>query len=97
MDNENISTNRKISYKMISKEQKLENDKERLKSKFNFNLSRTSTLTTQQNSFIFSDNLKKFKSKITPNINKTNKRPYSTQKIKKKVQKIKFTAVKKFL
>ena len=64
MELENLLMNNKISYKIISAYQKVENDKERIKSKFNFNISRTSTnssvlkqskhssLPTQQNSII---------------------------------------------
>ena len=66
------STN--ISFKVISPNQKVENDKERIISKFNFNISRNSTissfnkkqqssLTTQQNSCLFSDKLQKIKKK----------------------------------
>ena len=43
MESEDIIMNTNISYKIISQNQKVENDKERIKSKFNFNISRTST------------------------------------------------------
>ena len=61
MDENNLIMNNNISYKIISTNQKIENDKERIKSKFNFNISRTSTnssaikqssVPTQQNSFV---------------------------------------------
>ena len=61
MELDNILLNNNISYKIISPFQKIENDKERIKSKFNFNISRTSTnssvfiqssMPTQKNSII---------------------------------------------
>lgn len=61
MEFENILLNNNISYKIISPYQKVENDKERIKSKFNFNISRTSTnssilkqssIPTQKNSIV---------------------------------------------
>ena len=64
----NVTGRRSIEYKIISTNQKIENDKERIKSKFNFNISRTSTnssaikqsnIPTQKNSII----VKNFKSK----------------------------------
>ena len=73
MEFERISMNNNISYKIISPNQKVENDKERIKSKFNFNISRTSTnssvlkqssLPTQQNSIIKNKNKTKIKDKI---------------------------------
>ena len=73
MEFEGISMNNNISYKIISPNQKVENDKERIKSKFNFNISRTSTnssvfkqssLPTQQNSMIKNKNKTKIKDKI---------------------------------
>lgn len=73
MEFEGISMNNNISYKIISPNQKVENDKERIKSKFNFNISRTSTnssvlkqssLPTQQNSMIKIKNKTKIKDKI---------------------------------
>ena len=72
MEFEGISMNNNISYKIISPNQKVENDKERIKSKFNFNISRTSTnssvfkqssLPTQQNSMIKNKNKNKTKIK----------------------------------
>jgi hypothetical protein len=72
MEFEGISMNNNISYKIISPNQKVENDKERIKSKFNFNISRTSTnssvlkqssLPTQQNSIIKNKNNNKSKIK----------------------------------
>ena len=73
MEFDGISMNNNISYKIISQNQKVENDKERIKSKFNFNISRTSTnssvlkqssLPTQQNSMIKIKNKTKIKDKI---------------------------------
>ena len=100
-ENKKPNTNN-VSFKVISPNQKVENDKERIKSKFNFNISRTSTnssahkkqqssFTTQQNSCLFSDKLQKIKRKI---MNQNNQiininRPFSTQKAKKSTQKIK--------
>ena len=61
MEFDNILLNNNISYKIISPYQKVENDKERIKSKFNFNISRTSTnssmfkqssIPTQKNSIV---------------------------------------------
>ena len=101
MKEENKKSNN-VSFKVISSNQKVENDKERIKSKFNFNISRNSTissfnkkqqssLTTQQNSCLFSDKLQKIKKKIIQNNQNCNKnnRPFSTQKAKKSIQKIK--------
>ena len=62
-----------VSYRLISRNQKVENDKERIKSKFNFNISRTSTnssankhssFASQQNSYFISDKKNKIKNKI---------------------------------
>ena len=72
MKNENKLLKNNVSYKVISKNQKVENDKERIISRFNFNISRTSTnssalkqssLLTQQNSCLFSDKIEKIKKK----------------------------------
>ena len=38
MEVNNLRMNNNISYKIISDNQKIENDKERIKSKFNFNI-----------------------------------------------------------
>ena len=99
MKNENKLLKNNVSYKVISKNQKLENDKERIISRFNFNISRTSTnssalkqssLLTQQNSCLFSDKIEKIKKKInyqnTKILNKN--RAYTTQKTKKTITKI---------
>ena len=73
MESDNLLLNNNISYKIISQYQKVENDKERIKSKFNFNISRTSTnssifkqssLPTQKNSIIIQNKKKKIKNKI---------------------------------
>lgn len=93
------SSNNNVSFIVISPNQKVQNDKERIKSKFNFNISRTSTnssvikqssLATQQNSCLFSDKLQKIKNKINQqNKQISNKnRPNSTQKAKKRINKI---------
>ena len=64
MDENNLILNNNISYKLISPNQKIENDKERIKIKFNFNISRTSTnssankqssVPTQQNSLVITN------------------------------------------
>jgi len=97
MKSENLLLSNNVSFKVISQNQKVENDKERIKSKFNFNISRTSTnssaikqssLTTQQNSCIFSDKLQKIKNKINNKILNKISRPNSTQKAKKSIKKI---------
>ena len=70
MNDENFQKNSKISFQVISYFQKMENDKERIRKRFNFNISRTSTnssgynkslLPTQQTSSIFGINQNKFK------------------------------------
>ena len=84
MEFEGISMNNNISYKIISPNQKVENDKERIKSKFNFNISRTSTnssvfkqssLPTQQNSMIKNKN--KNKTKIKDKILQQNEKKFN--------------------
>ena len=78
MELNNLMMNNNVSYKIISDNQKIENDKERIKSKFNFNISRTSTnssaikqsnIPTQKNSII----VKNFKSKDNSMTNFENK------------------------
>ena len=73
MEFENILLNNNISYKIISPYQKIENDKERIKSKFNFNISRTSTnssilkqssIPTQKNSIAINNKKHKIINKI---------------------------------
>ena len=88
------------SFKAISKYQKVENDKERIKSKFNFSISRTSSissankissLTTQQNSCLVSDKIHKIKNKIKIQnfkILTSNTRPYSCKREKTSIKKI---------
>ena len=96
---QNLLLSNNVSFKLISQNQKVQNDKERIKSKFNFNISRTSTnssaikqssLTTQQNSCIFSDKIQKIKNKIIhQNNNKLsnkNTSPNTTQKAKKTIK-----------
>ena len=93
-----LSNNNNVSFKLISNNQKIENDKLRIKSKFNFNLSRTSTnttvfhssLTTQQNSCLFSDKIQKIKNKINHHNNQmlNQKISYSKQKAKKSIKKL---------
>ena len=96
-DEKKLSNNNNVSFKLISNNQKVENDKERIKSKFNFNISRTSTnssvfkqssLATQQNSCLFSEKLQKIKNKIIHQNHQ--KISYTTQKAKKSKKKIKF-------
>ena len=89
------------SFKAISKYQKVENDKERIKSKFNFTISRTSSrssanklssLTTQQNSCLISDKIHKIKNKIKIQnfkILTSSTRPYSCKREKTSIKKIK--------
>ena len=105
MDSDNILLNNNISYKIISKYQKVENDKERIKSKFNFNISRTSTnssifkqssLPTQKNSVINHTKKNKIKNKILQQNDKTfnithHYRPKSTINIKIKTNKNNYT------
>ena len=64
MDENHLIVNNNISYKLISPNQKIENDKERIKLKFNFNISRSSTnssankqssVPTQTNSIIIAN------------------------------------------
>ena len=64
MDENHLVVNNNISYKLISPNQKIENDKERIKLKFNFNISRSSTnssankqssVPTQTNSIIIAN------------------------------------------
>ena len=98
MKNERKLPNNNVSYIIISNNQKVENDQERIKSRFNFNISRTSTnssaikqssLNTQQNSCLLSDKIQKIKNKINQNTQILKKnRPYSTQKTKKTIKKI---------
>ena len=66
MDENHLILNNNISYKLISPNQKIENDKERIKIKFNFNISRTSTnssankqssVPTQQNSLVITNKI----------------------------------------
>ena len=73
-------SNNNVSFIVISPTQKIQNDKERIKSKFNFNISRTSTnssvirqssLATQQNSCLFYDKSQKIKNKINQQNNKS--------------------------
>ena len=73
MELDNILLNTNISYKIISPYQKIENDKERIKTKFNFNISRTSTnssifkqssMPTQKNSIIIRKKNQKIKNKL---------------------------------
>ena len=73
MELDNILLNTNISYKIISPYQKIENDKERIKTKFNFNISRTSTnssifkqssMPTQKNSIIIRNKNQKIKNKL---------------------------------
>ena len=95
MDENHLILNNNISYKLISPNQKIENDKERIKIKFNFNISRTSTnssankqssVPTQQNSLVITnknfklnENFKKINEK--KNINNTSqKMPKRTSK-----------------
>ena len=95
MELDNALMNNKISYKIISPYQKVENDKERIKSKFNFNISRTSTnssvfkqssLPTQQNTIIFHNKNNNIKNKLLQQkdnqLNISNYRPKSTINIK---------------
>ena len=89
------------SFKAISNYQKVENDKERIKSKFNFSISRTSSrssanklssLTTQQNSCLISDKIHKIKNKIKIQnfkILTSSTRPYSCKREKTSIKKIK--------
>ena len=91
----NLMMNNNVSYKIISENQKIENDKERIKSKFNFNISRTSTnssaikqsnIPTQKNSIIIAN--KNFKTKdelLQNNENKFIKKP--SHKSSKNIQK----------
>ena len=92
MDENHLIANNNISYKLISPDQKIENDKERIKLKFNFNISRTSTnssankhssIPTQQNSIVIAN--KNFK--LGENLFKTNEKKiinHSSQKISRR-------------
>ena len=92
-----------VSYRLISRNQKVENDKERIKSKFNFNISRTSTnssankhssFASQQNTYFISDKMKKIKNKIKFKNNKllnNNIRPFSCKRENDERKKIKIT------
>ena len=92
MDENHLISNNNISYKLISPDQKIENDKERIKLKFNFNISRTSTnssankhssVPTQQNSVVIAN--KNFK--LGENLLKTNEKKIinnSSQKISRR-------------
>ena len=94
MELNNILLNNNISYKIISPYQKIENDKERIKSRFNFNISRTSTnssifkqssLPTQKNSIIGNkkNNIKnKLLQQNDKKLNITHYRPKSTINVK---------------
>jgi len=93
-----------VSFKHISRNQKIENDKERIKSKFNFNISRTSTnssankrssFASQQNSYFISDKMNKVKNKIkfkNSKIMNKNIRPFSCKRGSYEKKKINFTA-----
>ena len=81
MNINNLMMNNSISYKIISANQKIENDKERIKSKFNFNITRSSTnssaikrssLPTQQNSIITTNKNLKINDNICQNNDKKN-------------------------
>ena len=91
MDLGNMFLNNNISYKIISPYQKIENDKERIKSKFNFNISRTSTnssvyknstLPTQKNSRIYHNIKKKILQQNNKQLNITHYRPKSILNVK---------------
>ena len=99
MDSNHLLMNNNISYKIISDNQKIENDKERIKSKFNFNISRTSTnssaikqssLPTQQNSIIIMNKNFKLKDNFLQNNEKKfikNTNPKSSKNIMKSNEK----------
>ena len=105
MENEkkiiNNANDNTASFKAISNYQKVENDKERIKSKFNFSISRTSSissanklssLATQQNSCLISDKIHKIKNKIKIQnfkILTNNNRPYSCKREKSTIKRIK--------
>ena len=100
--NETRTLNNNSSFTVISQNQKVENDKERIKSKFNFNISRTSTissankrssLTTQQNSCLVSEKLNKIKKKIIDQNSKISNE--TKKKSKNKIQKNNFNNFKK--
>ena len=88
MNINNLMMNNSISYKIISANQKIENDKERIKSKFNFNITRSSTnssaikrssLPTQQNSIITTNKNLKINDNICQNNDKKNKKNISNK------------------
>ena len=92
---ENKSIDNNISYKIISLNQKVENDKERIKSKFNFNISISSTnssvfkqssMPTQENSMIMNNKRNIIKNKFLhlneKKLNIRNYRPKSSFNIK---------------
>ncbi len=92
-----------VSYRLISRNQKVENDKERIKSKFNFNITRTSTnssankhssFASQQNSYFISDKMNKIKNKIqfkNSSLLNKNIRPFSCKRGKDEKKKINIT------
>ena len=89
MNDENVHKNNKFSFQVISYFQKMENDKERIRKRFNFNMSRTSTnssgcdksfLPTQQTSSIFGTSKNKLK-KINCNDKNKNKSKSKTKHI----------------
>ena len=95
-----------VSYRLISRNQKVENDKERIKSKFNFNITRTSTnssankrssFASQQNTYFISDKINKIKNKIkfkNSKIINQNIRPFSCKRGKEEKKKINITTRK---
>ena len=104
MDNEKTIINsanfNNVSFRLISRNQKVENDKERIKSKFNFNITRTSTnsscnkhssFASQQNSYFISDKMNKINNKIkfkNSKIMNKNIRPFSCKRGKDDKKKI---------
>ena len=93
MDSHHLMMNNNISYKIISDNQKIENDKERIKSKFNFNISRTSTnssaikqssLPTQKNSTIVMNKNYNLKDNYLQNIKNSNPKHSKSNNIKEK-------------
>ena len=93
-----------VSFRLISRNQKVENDKERIKSKFNFNITRTSTnssankrssFASQQNTNFISDKMNKIKNKIkfkNSKIMNKNIRPFSCKRGNDEKKKINITA-----
>ena len=83
--------NNSISYQVISNNQKIENDKERIRSKFNFNISKTSKSTNfmkspivmQKKPVVFVDKVKNLKK----NKNNINNIPKRSQSIKINIMK----------